>query len=387
MTSTPGGIPLTRPVFGDEEIALLRQCLQSGWVTQGPLTRRFEEMFAERHEVRHALACANCTAALHIAALALELGPGDEVIVPSFTWVTSAHAAEYVGARAVFCDVDASTYNVDVGSLEAAISPRTRAVMPIHLFGLSADMGSVERVAGRHGLAVIEDAACAVGTLHGGRAVGGLGTIGCFSFHPRKVVTTGEGGMLTTQDDRLAARIRRLRNHGSSPAGSVPRPFDMGPFDDLGFNYRLSDIQAAVGVAQMGRLDALIRERRERAARYTELLQGLAWLIPPAEPKGDFHTYQSYVVRIATDAPVPRNEIMIELEQRGIQTRPGTLAAHTTGYYRDKYKLRPEDYPVAWQLQEQTMTLPLFPMMTDEDQGRVVDVLKSFGERPRAKSR
>jgi dTDP-4-amino-4,6-dideoxygalactose transaminase len=379
MTSGDEIVPLTRPVFGDEELALVRECLMSGWVTQGPMTRRLEEIFAERHEVRHALACANCTAGLHVAVLALDLGPGDEVIVPAFTWTTSAHAAEYVGARPVFCDVDPLTYNIDVASMEAALTPRTRAVMPVHLFGLAADMAAVEAVARRHGLAVIEDAACAVGTRYQGRPVGRVGSIGCFSLHPRKIVTTGEGGMITTQDDRLAGRLRRLRNHGAGPAVAQPRPFDMGPFDELGFNYRLSDIQAAVGVAQMARLDALIRERRTRAARYTELLQGIAWVIPPEEPDGYFHTYQSYVVRVTADAPIPRNEMMIDLEKRRIQTRPGTLAVHATGYYRDKYKLRPEDFPVSWRAQEQTMTLPLFPGMTDEQQDRVAKTLRAFG--------
>ncbi len=379
MTSGDAIVPLTRPVFGDEELALVRECLMSGWVTQGPMTRRLEEIFAERHEVRHALACANCTAGLHIAVLALDLGPGDEVIVPAFTWVTSAHAAEYVGARPVFCDVDPSTYNIDVASMEAAVTPRTRAVMPVHLFGLAADMAAVEAVARRHGLAVIEDAACAVGTRYQGRPVGRVGSISCFSFHPRKIVATGEGGMITTQDDRLAVRLRRLRNHGAGPAAAQPRPFDMGPFDELGFNYRLSDIQAAVGVAQMARLDALIRERRARAARYAELLQGIAWVIPPDEPKGYFHTYQSYVARIAADAPMSRNEMMTELDRKGIQTRPGTLAVHVTGYYRDKYKLRPEDCPASWRAQEQTMTLPLFPGMTDAQQDRVANTLRSVG--------
>lgn len=378
MTSG-SALPLTRPVFGDEELALVQQCLKSGWVTQGPMTRRLEEIFADRHEVRYALACANCTAALHVAVIALDLGPGDEVIVPSFTWVTSAHAAEYVGARPVFCDIDPSTYNIDVSSMEAVLTPRTRAVMPVHLFGLAADMAAVAAVARRLGLAVIEDAACAVGTRYHGRPVGKLGNIGCFSFHPRKIVTTGEGGMITTQDDALAVRLRRLRNHGAGPGVAEPRPFDMGPFGALGFNYRLSDIQAAVGIAQMARLDALIHERRARASRYTELFQGIAWLIPPVEAEGCFHTYQSYVVRIADDAPVPRNAMMIELERRGIQTRPGTLAVHATGYYRDKYKLRPEDCPVSWRAQEQTMTLPLFPGMTDEQQDRVADAIRSFG--------
>lgn len=371
-------LPLTRPVFGEEEIAALRECLASGWVTQGPMTQALEDLVGRRQQVRHAIACSNCTAGLHVALLALGLGPGDEVIVPSFTWVTSAHVAEYVGARAIFCDVDPGTFNIDVASMQAAVTPRTRAVMPVHLFGLAADLDAVGAVARRHGLLVIEDAACAIGARYHDRPVGSVGAIGCFSFHPRKIVTTGEGGMLTTQDDELAARMRRIRNHGASPARSPVRPFDMGPFDELGFNYRLSDIQAAVGIAQMRRLDSLIEERRACARRYEDMLERVPWVLPPNAPRGCFHTYQAYVVTLTDDAPVSRNDAMLELERRGIQTRPGTLAVHTTGYYQQKYKLRPEDFPASWRAQERTITLPLFPGMTEAQQSRVVAALESL---------
>jgi dTDP-4-amino-4,6-dideoxygalactose transaminase len=371
-------LPLTRPVFGEEEIAALRECLASGWVTQGPMTRALEDLVGRRHQVRHALACSNCTAALHVALLALGLGPSDEIIVPSFTWVTSAHVAEYVGARPIFCDIDPRTFNVDVASMEAAVTPRTRAVMPVHLFGLAADLDAVGALARRHGLVIIEDAACAIGALHHDRPVGSVGAIGCFSFHPRKIVTTGEGGMLTTQDDELAARMRRIRNHGQSPGPSTVRPFDMGPFDDLGLNYRLSDIQAAVGLAQMRRLDGLIEERRAGARRYDDLLERVPWVLRPHAPRGCFHTYQAYVVTLTDDAPVSRNDAMLELERRGIQTRPGTIAVHTTGYYREKYKLRPEDFPASWRAQERTITLPLFPGITEAQQSRVVAALESL---------
>jgi len=379
MTSPEGYLPITRPVLGEPEVAAVRRCLESGWVTQGPMTAALEERFARMHGVAHALACTNCTAALHIAMLALGVGPGDEVVVPAFTWVTCAHAAEYVGARPVFCDIDPATFNVDVASMEAAVTARTRVLMPVHLFGLAADMDAVERVAGRHSLAVVEDAACAIGTVHRGRPVGGLGAIGCFSFHPRKVVTTGEGGMLTTQDAGLAAAVRRLRNHGASPAGPG-RPYELGPFDHLGGNYRLSDIQAAVGLAQMDRVEGLIEERRALARRYDELLKPIAWIERPVEPDGYRHTYQSYVVRLDDDAPRPRNEIMLDLERRGIQTRPGTVAVHTTGFYREKYGLRPEDCPHAFRAQEATLTLPLFPGMTEADQERVVGALQAIGD-------
>jgi dTDP-4-amino-4,6-dideoxygalactose transaminase len=249
--------------------------------------------------------------------------------------------------------------------------------MPVHLFGLAADMDAVNGVAGRHGLAVIEDAACAIGTVYRGRPVGGLGSIACFSFHPRKVITTGEGGMLTTDDADLATAIRRLRNHGASPA-QPGRQYELGPFHHVGFNYRLSDIQAAVGVAQMDRLDSLIAERRALARRYDELLKAVSWIGRPAEPDGYEHTYQSYVVWVTEDAPRSRNDIMLELERQGIQTRPGTVAVHTTGFYRDKYELSSHECPVAFRAQERTLTLPLFPGMTAADQERVVDALQAI---------
>ncbi len=371
-------MPLTRPLFGDEEVHMVRRCLDSGWVTQGPMVRQFEELFQRRHPVQHAISCTSCTAALHLAVLALGIGPGDEVIVPSFTWVTSAHAAEYVGARAVLCDIDPRTFNLDVDALQAAITSRTKAIIAVHLFGLPANMRAVLAAAG--GIPVIEDAACAFGTEYQGHPVGGFGAIGCFSFHPRKVITTGEGGMLTTNDDGLARRLRSLRNHGASPAVLPVRPFDMGPFDQLGFNYRLSDIQAAVGVVQMGRFPGLMAERRARAQRYGRLLETVGWIEPPREPEGCLHTYQSYVVWVRPDAPVSRNAIMLHLERQGIQSRPGTLAVHLTGYYRDKYGYRPEQFPVSRRAQEQTITLPIFPGMTDADQDRVVAALQSCRE-------
>jgi dTDP-4-amino-4,6-dideoxygalactose transaminase len=377
----PRTIPITCPAFGPDELERVRECLESGWVTQGPLTRRFEESFARRHAVRHALATTSCTAALHLATAALELGPGDEVIVPAFTWVTSAHSAEYVGARAVFADVNPDTFNLDPAALRAAVTPRTKAVVVVHLFGLAAEMHEILAVARRYGLAVIEDAACAVGTEYDGRPVGGWGELGCFSFHPRKVITTGEGGMVTTDDDELAARVKPLRNHGATghpgfSTGSA-RPYTMGRFDRLGYNLRLSDIQAAVGVAQMERLDGLLAERRGRALRYHEILADVADLALPVTPPLCGHTYQSFVVRFREGGQPRRNAVMDYLADRGVQTRPGTHAVHRLGYYSEKYGLRPEQFPAACAAEDLSMTLPIFPGMTDDDQDYVAQALRT----------
>ena len=233
---------LTFPQFDGDELKLLGECLDSRWVTQGPFTKKFEGLFAARHKVKHALATTSCTAALHLATLALDLKPGDEVIVPALTWVTSAHAAEYVGARAVFAEIEADTYNLDPKAFAAAITPRTRAVMVVHLFGLAARIDEILDVARKNKVAVIEDAACAVGTTYGGRPVGSFGDVGCFSFHPRKVITTGEGGMVTTEDDGLAKRVASQRNHGATGPGPLQdptRPYHMGTFNMLGFNLRV----------------------------------------------------------------------------------------------------------------------------------------------------
>jgi dTDP-4-amino-4,6-dideoxygalactose transaminase len=372
---------ITSPKFDESELNHLKKCLDSGWVTQGPMTLLFEQLVARRHQVKHALATTSCTAALHLATLALGLKAGDEVIVPAFTWVTSAHCAEFVGANAIFADIDLETFNLDPQAFEAAITSRTRAVVAVHLFGLSAKMGEILAIARRHKLFVIEDAACAIGTTYRGKPIGGLGNVGCFSFHPRKIITTGEGGMLTTNDSDLVSRISCLRNHGAygdpGPQASPPRPYSMARFDQLGFNLRLSDIQAAVGVAQMAKLDGLLAERSLLASRYTEGLKSLRDLATPVVPEDCGHTYQSYVIRVLEGGRRRRNAIMDYLAEKDIQTRPGTHAVHSLGYYRTKYRIHPEMFPNAVAAEDTSITLPIFPGMTRRDQEYVIEALAS----------
>lgn len=368
---------ITEPHFDEAEIDLIRRCLESKWVTQGPLTAEFERTFAARHQVAHALATTSCTAALHLAAIALDLGPGDEVIVPAFTWVTSAHCAEYVGATPVFVDVDLSTFNLDPAAVAQAITPRTKAIVAVHLFGKAAPMQGILPLARQHNLAVIEDAACAVGTTYQGRLVGAIGDVGCFSLHPRKVITTGEGGVVTTDRADVAARIKSLRNHGATgpaPGADPTRPYSMGTFNVLGFNLRLSDIQSAVGLAQMKKLDRLLAERRRIALRYTEQLRGVAGLIVPTDDEG--HTYQSYVIRIDPGGRERRNRIMDAMAKQDIQTRPGTHAVHRLGFYANKYGIEASRFPSAVLAEDTTITLPIFPGMTTSQQDFVVDVLR-----------
>lgn len=367
---------ITHPYFDDQEIEQVKECLASGWVTQGPKTAAFERAFGAYHGVSHALATTSCTAALHLATLALDLCPDDEVIVPAFTWITSANCAEYVGAKVVFVDVNPHTYNIDPVALEAALTSKTKAIVAVHLFGLAADMDEILAIARPRGITVIEDAACATGSLYKSKPVGAIGDIGCFSFHPRKVVTTGEGGMVTTDNDDLAKRVAVLRNHGSSPLDTEVRPWSMNQFNALGYNLRLSDIQAAVGLAQMDKVEKLLADRRAAAAHYTELLSGVEELALPLVGAGEGHSYQSYVVRVLKGGRDKRNAIMEAFEDEKIQTRPGTHAVHRLGYYVQKYGFKPEDFPIAATCEDTTITLPIFPGMRESDIARVAKVLK-----------
>lgn len=373
-------ISITEPSFDQSEVEMVRAVLASKWVTQGPMTERFEALIAQNQRATFAMACTSCTAALHLATMALDLKPEDEVIVPAFTWITSAHAAEYVGAKAVFADIDLATFNIDPSALEAAITPRTKAVIAVHLFGLAAPMDEIRAICAPRGIRIIEDAACAIATTYKGEPVGALGDLGCFSFHPRKVVTTGEGGAVTTNDPALAAAVRSLRNHGTTGLPSVDLeqhgPWTMGTFDRIGFNLRLSDIQAAVGVAQMGKLETLVADRRATARRYTAMLRGVNNLVLPTAGDVEGHTYQSYVIRIVEGGRKLRNEVMSEMALAEMQSRPGTHAVHRLGYYREKYGLSAEQFPNASTAEDTTITLPILPFMRHCDQERVVSVIR-----------
>ncbi|HET8893909.1 MAG TPA: DegT/DnrJ/EryC1/StrS family aminotransferase [Gaiellaceae bacterium] len=381
-------IPITKPYFGDAELQAVQEPLLTGWVVQGPRVAEFERKFCAYTGAAHALAANSCTTALHLAVAALGLGPGDEVIVPAFTWVSTANVVEYMGATPVFCDVDLETYNLDIRHAESLVGERTVGILPVHLFGLAADMQAVGSLARRHSLWVVEDAACGFGAWYRGRHVGTFGAAGAFSFHPRKSITTGEGGMVTTQDAALAAAMTSLREHGASRSEhsrhSGEGAFLLADYEAVGFNYRMTDIQGALGSAQMDRADWILDRRRARAARYDELLADLQWLRSPSVPEDHVHGYQAYVCLYAIEEPslenLPglherRNALMSRLENRGIATRQGTHAAGLVGYYRSRYELRPEDLPNAAIAESLTVALPLFAQMTDGEQDRVADEL------------
>ncbi len=372
-------IPITRPYFDEKEIKNISECLKSGWVTQGPYTERFEETFKKFHSSEYAYAVSSCTAALHVAMLSLGIGEGDEVIVPAYTWITSASCVEYVGAKVRFVDVDKYSYNIDVKKIEEVITNNTRAIIVVHLFGYSAEMDEIMSIAQKYNLYVVEDCACAVGTTYKGRPVGTIGDMGCFSFHPRKAVTTGEGGMCTTNSEVLANKIKQYRNHGVNTLKTTPdfgKPYYMGVYDDVGYNLRLSDIQAAMGVAQLEKLEMLLLDRKRSALRYCELLKDDDLLCLPEIKEENGHTFQSFVIRVADGERSTRNRIMEKMHEAGIQSRPGTIAIHRTEFNMNKYKTRSFDYPNASICEDTSITLPIFPFMRNEDIEYVVKVLK-----------
>ena len=370
-------IHIALPATGEEEW----QPILSGWLTHGPKVAAFEAAFAERHRVGHALATTSCTTGLHLILAGMGIGPGDEVIVPAFTWVATANVVLYCGATPILADVDPVTYNLDPADVARKVTENTKAVVAVHLFGLCADMEAI-RAAVPKGIRIIEDAACAAGASLGGTPAGGLGDAAAFSFHPRKSITTGEGGMVTTNDARLAETMAMLRNHGASVSEEQrhagPRPYLLPDFNLLGFNYRMTDLQGAVGLVQLGKLDRYIAERQRWAEFYRDRLEGVTWLRMPQFGEGD-HAWQAFVTYVDPEgAPMPRNELMERLQDAGISTRPGTHAVHMLGYYRDRFGLSPDDFPGARDCDRFSMAIPLHNRMSPDDYEHVVATLRAI---------
>ena len=366
-------IPIAKCVFGEEELLAVQKPLETGWVVQGPFVRQFEEKFSNFTGAPFSVATSSCTTALHIAVAALGLKPGDEVIVPAFTWVATANAVEYMGARPIFCDIDLNTFNIATHQIEALITPRTVGIIPVHLFGLCADMQPIMDIAKRHSLWVVEDAACAFGAYYRGRHAGTFGETGCFSFHPRKSITTGEGGMITTHRKDVDRLARSLRDHGASHSDLTHQQekgtFLLAEYNHLGYNYRMTDIQGALGCAQIDKAEWILAERARCARIYDTMLADVPWLKRPDVPEGYVHGYQSYVCLFCPDEPTlknveklyrQRNDLMLRLEARGIATRQGTHAPVILGYYAQKYGLRPEQFPKAYLADRLSLTLPLY---------------------------
>jgi dTDP-4-amino-4,6-dideoxygalactose transaminase len=367
-------IPVARPFVGPEEEQTVLEVLRSGWLSQGQRVAEFENRFAEYVGSKHAIAVSSCTTALHLALVAMEMRPGDEVLCPSLSFIATANSVRYAGATPVFVDIDPATFNLDPNRLEAAITPRTKAILVVHQIGLPAALSEILDIARRHNLVVIEDAACAIGSTYRGERIGQPhASLACFSFHPRKILTTGEGGMVTTADEKVAARLRRLRQHAMS-ASDLARHNSQTvvseTYDELGYNYRMTDLQAAVGLVQLGRVDGFLKRRRALALRYSEELGRLGWLILPTEPENCGHNFQSYMMRLEPDAPATRDELMQALLDRGISTRRGVMAIHREAPYRDARWDR--ELVHTNMATDYSIIFPMFHQLTDEEQDYII---------------
>ena len=360
--------------------------LRSGWLVQGPKVKEFEEKWSYFTGARHSIAVTSCTSALHLSLAVSGFGNGDEAIVPAFTWISTANVVEHLGGKVVFCDIDLGTFNIDVEQIESKITSKTKAIFPVHLFGLSADMDPILELANKHNLFVVEDAACGFGSKYKGRHVGNFGDTGCFSFHPRKAITTGEGGMVTTNDANLADKIRRLRDHGAAMSDLQrhlgARPYLLSDHPDAGYNQRMTDLQAALGSAQMDRADDIVAERQSLARRYDQAFEDLNWLQTPLAHPNQEHGYQSYPCLFMPEeinkkeiAEINRirNQWMDDLQKDGISTRPATHAVHMLSFYQKKYNLRPTDFPNAYAADQCSISLPLFHGITEQEQVFVIE--------------
>jgi len=370
-------VPITKPTLGEEEARAPYESIKSGWVTQGPKVAEFEKAVALYVGAKHGIATTSCTTGLHLALAAAGVGPGDEVIVPSFTFIASANAILYTGATVVFAEIDPRTYNIDPNDIEHRITKKTKAIMPVDQIGMTADMDAINAIAKKHGIDVVEDAAPTIGSEYKGHRTGSNAHQTVFSFHPRKVITTGEGGMITTDDDALADRARKLRAHGMSVSDLDRHTADrviIEEYNELGFNYRMTDIQASIGLVQLRRLPELLKVRIEKAERYNRELPEIKGLGIPYVPPYATHTYQSYCLRLTKDCRLDREMLMTNLLHRGIATRRGVMASHLEKTYVDR--IGKVSLPITEEATAHTMLIPLFATMTDEEQTYVIDALR-----------
>jgi perosamine synthetase len=368
-------VPITKPALTEEEARAPYESIKSGWVTQGPKVAEFEKAVATYVGAKHGIATTSCTTGLHLALATIGVGPGDEVIVPSFTFIASANAILYTGATVVFCEIDQRTFNADPTDIEKRITKKTKAIMPVDQIGLGCDIDAINGIAKRHGVDVVEDAAPTIGGTYKGRRVGSNAHQTVFSFHPRKVITTGEGGMITTDDEALADKARKLRAHAMSVSDLDRHKADkpiLEEYSELGFNYRMTDIQASIGLVQIRRLDELLKIRVAKADRYGRELADLKKVRTPYTPPYATHTYQSYCLDL--DASIDRDDLMARLLRRGVATRRGVMASHLEKVYRDR--VGKVSLPITEQKARSTMLIPLFATMTDDEQTYVIESLR-----------
>ncbi|MFD1710782.1 DegT/DnrJ/EryC1/StrS family aminotransferase [Ottowia sp. GY511] len=381
MQTSQAFIPFARPDTGEDEIEAVARVLRSGWLSTGPETRAFETEFAEfLGGDLHAIAVNSATAALHLALEAIGIGPGDEVIAPTLTFTATVEVARYLGADAVLVDVDPVTLNMDPARIEAAITPRTKAILPVHYSGLACDMDAIFAIAKRHDIQVIEDAAHALPSTYKGRTIGQLGSAAsAFSFYANKTMTTAEGGMIVTRDADLAARMRVMRLHGiSRDVFDRFHSTTPGWYYEIiapGFKYNMPDISGALGRVQLRRLPGFLARRQQMAARYLKELSGLPLILPADAPAGEKHAWHMFVLRLSDAAKRSRDEVIQALSDAGIGTSVHYLPLHRQPYWRDRYGLRPEQFPVADLAYQRMLSIPLYTAMSDDDQARVIAAL------------
>ena len=389
-------IPISKTILSENEISSVIKTIKSGWLVQGPKVKEFERLFSKFVGVKYSIAVTSCTTALNLSLAALNIGKGDEVIVPAFTWISTANVVENLNAKVVFCDIDLNTFNIDVSKIESKITKKTKAIIPVHLFGLAANIKKVNSIAKKNKIKIIEDAACGFGTYYNGQHVGKFGITGCFSFHPRKSITTGEGGMITTNNKSLALKLRSLRDNGAN-INNLDRhlssqPYLLSDHSSPGLNQRMTDIQASLGCSQMIIAKRVISERRRLFNKYNKNFKKLNWLQIPSVPKKDKHGCQSYacllfpeiVKKAVKDKNLSkikyinslRNKWMQKLQKQGIGTRPATHAVHMLSYYKKKYKISEMNYPNALAANDCSISLPLFYGMTDKEQNFIIKTVK-----------
>jgi perosamine synthetase len=372
-------IPIAKPYLTVDEAQAAYDTILTGWITQGPRVAEFEEKFAANTGAKYAVAVSNCTTALHLSMIVAGIGPGDEVICPSMSYVATANSIKYVGAIPVFAEIDPATYNLDVADTARKITPRTKAILLVHQIGMPADIDAFADLAKKHGLKLIEDAACAISSAYKGKKIGSHSELVCFSFHPRKVISTGDGGMIATNNEAYYNRMKLLRQHGMSVNDRVRHESAKVIFEDhieVGYNYRMTDIQAAVGIKQLEKLDWIVAERRKIALRYNEAFSDIEHIHLPKESEGYFSNYQSYSVLLKDDCPIGRNELMQKMLDAGISTRRGIMTTHRETAYKTDYAGL--SLPISEKASDNSIILPLYIPMKDEDIEKVIEHFRAY---------